>query len=198
MIIDITSRHVSVTDDIKEHAERRLGQILRHVGELVSAHVVLDEEKERSTAEMVVHGRHLTAAVHAEAGDFRTAIDRATAKIRHQLERHHSRTLGRRRVGRRHVARDEAREAAELAAVEAATSAARAARRRAKDDETLAPKVVRLSIRKLKSLTVDQAAAEVTRGDDGFLVFRNSDSDRIGVLYRRGDGNLSLVEAGTA
>jgi hypothetical protein len=31
-------------------------------------------------------------------------------------------------------------------------------------------------------------------GKDSFLVFRNSDTESVSILYRRKDGNLSLIE----
>ena len=43
-------------------------------------------------------------------------------------------------------------------------------------------------------MTVDEAAAEMLAGADGFLVFRDARTERVHVLYRRKDGNLGLVE----
>jgi putative sigma-54 modulation protein len=46
----------------------------------------------------------------------------------------------------------------------------------------------------VKPMTIDDAALRVERGPDNFVVFRNSDTDAISILYRRNDGNLGLIE----
>jgi putative sigma-54 modulation protein len=43
-------------------------------------------------------------------------------------------------------------------------------------------------------MTVEEAALEVTSGDDGFVVFRDAATERVHVLYKRKDGNLGLIE----
>jgi len=43
-------------------------------------------------------------------------------------------------------------------------------------------------------MSVDEAAIEVGDGRDAFLVFRNSTTEEINVLFRRPDGNLGLIE----
>ena len=43
-------------------------------------------------------------------------------------------------------------------------------------------------------MSVDEAAMEVVDGPDAFLVFRNSSTEEINVLFRRADGNLGLIE----
>src|SRR6476620_6175837 len=41
---------------------------------------------------------------------------------------------------------------------------------------------------------VDDGALRLESGKDAFLVFRNSDTESVSILYRRKDGNLSLIE----
>jgi putative sigma-54 modulation protein len=43
-------------------------------------------------------------------------------------------------------------------------------------------------------MSVDEAAIEVVDGRDTFLVFRNSATEEINVVFRRSDGNLGLIE----
>ena len=44
------------------------------------------------------------------------------------------------------------------------------------------------------AMSVEEAAMEVGDGRDAFLVFRNSSTEQINVLFRRADGNLGLIE----
>jgi putative sigma-54 modulation protein len=41
---------------------------------------------------------------------------------------------------------------------------------------------------------VDEAAAEMLVREEGFLIFRDAQTERLRVLYRRKDGNLGLIE----
>jgi len=46
----------------------------------------------------------------------------------------------------------------------------------------------------VKPMTPEEAAIMLGDSDDQFIVFRDADTDRIGVLYNRTDGNFGLIE----
>ena len=43
-------------------------------------------------------------------------------------------------------------------------------------------------------MSVEDAAVEIDDAADAFIVFRNSATDAITVLFRRSDGNFGLIE----
>ena len=43
-------------------------------------------------------------------------------------------------------------------------------------------------------MTVEEAVLEVTNSKIDFLVFRNAESEKVSVVYRRKDGNFGLIE----
>jgi putative sigma-54 modulation protein len=43
-------------------------------------------------------------------------------------------------------------------------------------------------------MTLEEAALEMGARSDGVLVFRDAATERVGVLFRRKDGNLGLIE----
>jgi putative sigma-54 modulation protein len=43
-------------------------------------------------------------------------------------------------------------------------------------------------------MTLDEAALELEARAEGVLVFRDAATERMRILYRRGDGNLGLIE----
>jgi len=43
-------------------------------------------------------------------------------------------------------------------------------------------------------MSIEDAAAEIGDGTDAVIVFRNSATDNVTVLFRRADGNLGLIE----
>jgi putative sigma-54 modulation protein len=43
-------------------------------------------------------------------------------------------------------------------------------------------------------MTAEEAALRLSGESDQFVVFRDADTDRLGVLYKRKDGNYGLIE----
>ncbi len=135
-------------------------------------------------AEIIVHGRNLTATVHAESQDHWTSLDRAAEKLKHQLERHHSKRVSRRRKGRSHE--------------HAAQAELEAMARLAEPEEPEAPvppptPATRSTVCVLQ-LSVTAASASLHASDDDVLLFRDADSGQIAVLYRDAEGELALLE----
>ena len=56
------------------------------------------------------------------------------------------------------------------------------------------PRIVRASRQPLKPMSVADAAREIDAGGDGVVVFRDLRTSAVSVLYRRANGELTLVE----
>jgi ribosomal subunit interface protein len=99
MEIIITARHDEIAEVLRARAERVVARLARLANRPTAAHVTFGVDHQRATAEV-----HLTAArgaVHvasADAADHRTALDRAAAKLRRQLDKQEANP--RRRAGR--------------------------------------------------------------------------------------------------
>ena len=57
-------------------------------------------------------------------------------------------------------------------------------------------RIIRNTRYAVKPMSVEEAATEMGDGKDTFIVFRNSGTDMIMVLFRRPDGYLGLIEPG--
>ena len=55
-------------------------------------------------------------------------------------------------------------------------------------------RIIRARQYAVKPMSVEDAAVEIDDATDGFIVFRNSATDAVMVLFRRPDGNLGLIE----
>ena len=56
------------------------------------------------------------------------------------------------------------------------------------------PRVLRAARQPIKPMTVADAAREVEANGDGVVIFRDPVTSSINVLYRRRNGELTLVE----
>lgn len=176
MPILFTGRKADLTPALKRFAESKLNKLDRFLGTEPDVHVILTVERHRRLAEIVARTPAATLTARADSPDFRESIDRCLDRIVAQAKRNHDKQTRRRR-GRRETLR---LPPGILPAV--AT------------DQDERPAVVRMGRVPVKPMSVDEAVFEIQDSRDGFLVFRNADSQRISVLFRREDGRFGLIE----
>jgi putative sigma-54 modulation protein len=56
------------------------------------------------------------------------------------------------------------------------------------------PRIIAARRYPVKPMTAEEAALRLSSEPDQFVVFRDADTDRLGVLYKRKDGNFGLIE----
>jgi putative sigma-54 modulation protein len=176
MRLELTGRHVEITPSIRSLVDRKLAKLTRVLNDsVVSAQVVLTREKYRHVTEMSVHmrGDHVLAGKTAGA-TWTDSVGRAIEKIEQQAQK----------VKGKWEARKRRTMPSPVAPVPPDAAAA----------ADVLPRVVRASRYHVKPMSVDDAARAVEGGRDGFLIFRNSGTGAINVLYRRKDGDFGLIE----
>jgi putative sigma-54 modulation protein len=193
MRLELTGRHVRITPTLQRLVDERLQKLDRLLhGRAVSLQVVLSVEKSRSRAEMTLHARGEHFFHGNGAGDnFEIALNQALGKINQQARKLKGKWDDGKRRG--------------ISAAKAASAAPRPARggrgfgerpaSAAEGNGSLRmPRVVRVRSRAAKPMTIEDAAAELGDGNDAVIVFRNSSTNSVTVLFRRPDGNLGLIE----
>ncbi len=92
MQVIISARHFEVSDALRGLVEERFSRMDRFEERIGRVEVTLLEEKNRYEVEgdLRVDGRGSLHA-HAEAADFRTALDKVVAKLSRQLKKNRSR-----------------------------------------------------------------------------------------------------------
>jgi ribosome hibernation promoting factor len=176
MDITVTFRHMEPTESLKTYAEEKVSKINKILDSPSEAHIVLGVEKFRHMADVTfsVNGTRIKAV--EETGDMYSAIDRVMDKIEIQVKRHRSkirkRTPGNIK-GEETLVTEETEDATKLNVDEPS-----------------------IKIEKLiaKPMDPEEAAMQLEISQQDFLVFRNSRSRQINVLYKRSDGNLGLIE----
>jgi putative sigma-54 modulation protein len=190
MRLELTARHFTIPAPARKLAEQRLDRVLRPLNDsAVSAQVVVTREKTRFHAEVTLHarGEHF---LHGEATgrDAQTALTASIDKVERQVQKLKSKWTERKRQG--------------ISPAKAASATPRPQRGAAvfgtgleqRDNGGQPLRIIRARRYAVKPMSVDEAAIEVADGRDAFLVFRNSSTEEINVLFRRADGNLGLIE----
>jgi putative sigma-54 modulation protein len=170
--IEYTGRHTDITPKLRTLAERKITKLEKVLHGITSVHVILAVDKRRHTAEVTVHSARLDLAAIEESADLTSSISTVMDKLIRQAQK---------RTGKLRERKRRSRTEAVWSGVLAGGGDGNA-------------RVVRSQRFVAKPMTVDEAVAEVGSNDDGLLVFRDADTERLNVLYRRKDGKLGLIE----
>jgi ribosome hibernation promoting factor len=177
MEISFTGRQMEIPPGLRQYTERRLRKLSKLVrdGSGSDAHVILTAEKHRRTAEITLKIRDHTLVGVEETADARSSINGAITKLKRQTVRFLQRRWSRKR-------RPKPTSAVTLNVLRS---------RRANPEE--APLLEAETV-PLRFLTVEEAVHDQELRRRGIIIFRNSETDRVNVIYQRGDGNLTLIE----
>ena len=175
MRIDFTGRQTEVSPELRRYTEERLGKLTRLLRDRFQLHVILTAEKHRRIAEITLKFRDHTLVGAETTGDARSAVNGALDK----LERQAVRLLGRRRERKRRP--------------KPATAVLLNILRTQRVDHE-EHRVLEKDRFPIKPMTVDEAIDSLDATRIGLVVFRNTETERVNVIYRREDGNLGLIE----
>jgi len=182
MKLDITGRHLTVSDGLRRHTEEKLGKIMKMFQDEPESHVVLYVEKHRHVAEIQVKSRDGIFSARESTGDLYISINEAVDKIEKQVRKFRDKRADkRRRTG--------------------ATSAEAAQEERQAEDPVPAarknpsvPKILPSRQFRMKPLSPEDAVMELESSGQDVLLFRDSSTDRLNVVHRLPDGNFGLVD----
>jgi putative sigma-54 modulation protein len=180
MKVEITGRHIEITPAIRSYVMKRLRKFVKVLGEDISFHVIIDVEKERQTAEILLKTKLLDLTGKGQTDDMYASIIKAIEKIERQAMKHKSKMV----EGKRQ------RTKTTSVAMKAEPRQSSAPSRAAKNNGGIQEEEARR-----KPMTVEEAVIELSHSEYPFIVFRNSESGDVNVLYRRKDESLGLVRS---
>jgi putative sigma-54 modulation protein len=176
MDFEFTGRHVEVTPAIEKLARKELERLNKVLDSApMRAHVILTSEKHRQCAEIVIYWRDNVFTAVGENTDIKQSIAAAAAKITKQVMRLKEKFQAKKR-GRASVK--------EVAPVPGG----------AIEEAPDAPRIIAARRYRVKPMTPEEAALLLADSDDQFIVFRDAETNKVGVLYNRTDGNFGLIE----
>jgi ribosome hibernation promoting factor len=174
MRINLTGRQVEITPALRRAAEERLAKVQKFLDGIAEAHVILTVEKRRHRAEIVVRDRLVSLSAAAETGDMYSTLTQVADRLERQAKKHREKLKS---VRKRKGAKASPRRMAKVGLT-----------------PTDSPRVIRMNPFPIKPMSVEEALLQARDDEREFFVFRNAESRRISVLYRRTDGNYGLIE----
>ena len=174
MQTSVTFKNLDSSDNLRSYVSDKLDRFDKYLYNPAEASVVLSVEKFRHIAEININGDRLNINGKEETEDMYSAIDMVLDKLESQIKKNKEK-IRERRTGSKF--RDKGDASIETLVGE--------------DDTERQIKVQNIEY---KPMDVDEAVMQMDLVDDNFLVFTNSRTDRINVLYRRKDGHYGLIQ----
>jgi len=173
MDLQITGQSIEILPTVKDYIEKKFGKLDRHFQNINGTKVELSEQKTKSQDQryrvqvtLDANGTLLRAEERAE--NLLVAIDKVVPVIDRQIEKYKGKFT---RKGNKNGPSIKA----EL-------------------NEEPAPEVVRTKRFTMKPMTVEDAVIQMELLGHNFFLFYNSATKEYNLLYRRKDGNYSIIE----
>lgn len=178
MEITVTGRHVDVTPAIRDYATKKLEHIGIDFPRIMSAHFILEVEKFRHMAELVLQcGNHITIEVRDTSENLYASIDLVVDKAARRMRKYKTRLQNHRPRDHEPIHVDEQVLTHDL-----------------HEDEGK-HHIVRTERFAIKPMSVDEAVLQMELLENHqFLVFLNAETDKVNVLYRRKSGDFGLIQ----
>jgi putative sigma-54 modulation protein len=176
MKIEFTGRNFSVSPAIKKHVTDHFKKLNTVLNGATRAHVILSVGKHhRHLAEIVVNWNDHALTSKSDTNDMYVSASQAIDRLRRQALKVKGKIITR---------KHHSPSTSEVAPNPVPTV----------EPEKDAPRIIRSRRYPVKPMTPEEAMMHVSEATENFLVFRDADTDRIGVIYKRKDGNYGLIE----
>ncbi len=181
--VKVTGRHLQITEAINDYVTKKIESLHLDYPKIIEAHVILEVEKYRHSAEVVlVCSNHITIEACEETNDMYAAIDAVVDKVARQMRKYKTRLMKKHRP-RKDITHHLDEHVLDSEPVDA----------EGEEDGHHHP-VVRTERYPVKPMFVDEAVLQLEMSHRQFIVFMNPRSSRLNVLFRRKNGDFGLIE----
>lgn len=175
MKYEYTGRHIEVTPALRSHVENHFNK-LNHLfeGNNAKAHIIIEVEKGGHRSEIIVKWRDHVLSADSKVSDMYQSLTKSIDKIEKQALKLKNKVIDKHQKVKKIT-------------VSATPS----------DEVSPEPqngKIINVKRYAIKPMTPEEAVIKLRNEENQFLVFRDSDSERISVIYKRKDGNYGLIE----
>jgi putative sigma-54 modulation protein len=185
MDINITGRNIDLDPALKSYIHKRLDKIEKLYSRIYKCEVILDVEKLRHNAEVILYLKRTRIISKETSPDIYSSIDNAADSIKKQLRRLRGKvSTKRKKAVFDRIMRPIWGSGAPVAEIE---------------EEIIVPEergeILKEDLFPDKPMSVEEARLELEVLGKTFMMFKNSDTGKASVIYKKNDGNYGLVEA---
>jgi putative sigma-54 modulation protein len=177
MQVTTTFRHMEQSDALKSYAEEKLERVTKYIDAPINAQVFFAVEKIRHIVEIVINAKGVNTKASEATNDMYAAVDAVIDKIERQLKRYKEKIKAHKPNGEER-GRQISKKIYHAESIETNSE----------------PVVIRTKTETAKPMSVEEAVMQMDLLHKDFIVFTDSVSSELNVLYRRKDGNFGLIE----
>lgn len=191
--IQITGRHVQITDSMKDYVVEKISKIERLVNRIVDVIVILDIQKLAHRVEVILKVGNFKINSQASSTDMYVSIDQAVDKLEAQIRRYKSKVQDHHAPG--HGELNLAVEVISPLELEEDFDSEELLIERS-DIRFRPHRIVKQEMRPLKTLTYAEAIIKMELAPEAetFMIFKNEADQKLRIIYRLKDGNYGVVE----
>lgn len=186
--IQITGRHLQVTEAMKAYASEKVSKIERFMNRIIDVYIILDIQKLDHRVEIILKAGHIKIRSLAVSNDMYASIDMAVHKLEAQLlkykeklQDYHNKGLNAVDMNVKVIRASDDGEDADLEEIN-------------EDNVFHTHRLVAQETSPLKTLTIDEAMMKMELSHDAFLIFKSEEDQKLKVIYRRNDKNYGIIE----
>jgi len=173
MKISVTFRNGEGENWQKGYAEEKMQKLKKYLDAPAEAHMIVSMEKFRNVVEINLSSNGWNINAKEEAKDMRIALDRCVDKIEKQFKKQKEKI-------REHKPKS-IRKGQEKSTIP-------------EEEDMATSKITEMRKVILKPMSFDEAVMELEENKDRFMIYRDSSSENVSLIYRRDDGNYTLIE----
>lgn len=187
MELTFRSRHVPVTDTLREYTTRKLSRLGRYLPLVDETIIDLEQEGGENSRRYVVQLTVNCDGTYLRAEERGTrllpAIDAAADVLSRQVRRYKEKVYR----SDRHL------KARQAALAERAAAPEEAAEEEEEEEEIVLGRVVRVKRFPVKPMTEEEAIEQMELLNHDFFLFFDADADTYALLYRRREGDYGMI-----
>ncbi len=174
MQTSFTFRNMEAEEWLKDYVDKKLSRIDKYMDKPVNATVTLSIEKFRNVAEIKLAARGINLQGREEAKEMTLAIDNVIDKVERQIKKYKQKTRNHKEIASRSESMDTGAEEY--------------------DEYGEISKVVETKKVILEPMSLEDAILEMDESRKMFVIYRDSSSEKVSVIYRRDDEKYVLIE----
>ena len=174
MKLNIRGEKTKITASMKSYAEEKLQKLDKYLENSndVTANVLFKVYGPKQIIEVTIPLKNYTLRVEEEGDDFYSVVDTSIDKLERQIRKNKTRITSKRKIDKEDFILDFEPE----------------------DEEENKNKIVKRKTVELKPMDEEEAILQMELINHDFYMFKNIDTDKIAVVYKRKHNDYGLIE----
>ena len=190
--IQITGRHLEVTDSMKTYALDKISKIERFMNRIIDINVIMDIQRMNHCVEIILKAGSTRITSKASSTDMYVSIDQAIDKLEAQIRRYKSKLQDHHAKG--HAILNMTVNVLSPQEIEEDLGLDEEMNQNQNSVRFKPHRVVKQETLPLKTLTYDEAIMKMELSGDPFMVFKNEEDQKLKIIYRHENENYGIIE----